>query len=47
MVYTFLPVLDFKTLPSLLLIGLKKLARGKSWQKSRDELQNILVLRLK
>ena len=30
-----------QTLPSLLLIGSKKLADGKSWQSSRDELQNI------
>lgn len=27
-----------QTLPSLLLIGSKKLADGKSWQNSRDEL---------
>ena len=30
-----------QTLLSLLLIGLKKLADGKSWQNSHDELQNI------
>ncbi len=46
MVYTFLPVPDFKILPSLLLIGLKKLARGKSWQNSRDELQNIINIKI-
>ena len=32
---------NFQTLPSQLLIGSKKLADGKSWQNSRDELQNI------
>ena len=30
-----------QTLPSPLLISSKKLADGKSWQNSRDELQNI------
>ena len=42
MVYIFgLGVLEFKLPLSLLLIGSKKDADGKSWQNSRDELQNI------
>jgi len=35
-----------QTLPSLLLIGLKNVARGKSWQNLRDELQNIANVKI-
>ena len=38
--------MDFKPPPSLLLIGLKNVARGKSWQNPRDELQNITNVKI-